>query len=391
MMTAENNVLKKISLPILLISLPLTVMDVLLPIFTIQLGLTPVQITGLFSVFSLFLAAVRLVTGHISDKAGRRPVFILGISFYLLSYFIYSKAVDIPLIYMARSLQAIAAVFINISTYSMIADMNNKNNAHIFGKLSSYSEKGGLLGIALCFALLYNTSFVVGWGHLFLACTMAAAAALIYSLLNIKETKATNDENKNIQTKFLLSSEKIKISIFNLIVRIFSSTVFSVFTLYLQKRFDSDLLFVALAFIVPTIFIAFSPPYVGTISDNIGTKKATTISLAIMFISMLLITYSKNIYLYSIIWTIYYVALTMLDITLSSIFIEGISEEKRGTAIGQLSTAANIGNIIGPLVGGLAFQNIGLKAPYLISSLGFAVLFLFSILNIHPYPDIFSK
>ncbi len=144
MMTVENNILKKISIPILMISLPLTVMDVLLPIFTIQLGLTPIQVTGLFSVFSLFLVAVRLITGHISDKVGRRPVFILGILFYLISYFIYSKATNIPLIYAARSLQAIAAVFINISTYSMIADMNNKNNAHSFGKLGSYSEKGGL-------------------------------------------------------------------------------------------------------------------------------------------------------------------------------------------------------------------------------------------------------
>ncbi len=140
---------------------------------------------------------------------------------------------------------------------------------------------------------------------------------------------------------------------------------------------------VALAFIIPTTFIAFAPPYVGTISDNIGTKKATTISLTIMFVCMLLIPYSENIYLYSVIWTIYYVALTMLDITLSSIFIEGIAEEKRGTAIGQLSTAANIGNIIGPLVGGLAFQNIGLKAPYLLSSLGFAVLLLFNFKNIN--------
>lgn len=382
MMTVENNVLKKISLPILLISLPLTVMDVLLPIFTIQLGLTPIQVTGLFSVFSLFLVAVRLITGHISDKAGRRPVFILGILFYLLSYFIYSKATNIPLIYAARSLQAIAAVFINISTYSMIADMNNKNNAHSFGKLGSYSEKGGLLGMALCFAILYDTSLVAGWRNLFLSCTIAAAVALIYSLLNIEETKTTDDRNKNIQTKFLLSSDKVKISTFNLTVRIFSSAVFSVFTLYLQKKFDLDLLSVALALIIPTTFIAFAPPYVGTISDNIGTKKATTISLTIMFVCMLLIPYSENIYLYSVIWTIYYVALTMLDITLSSIFIEGIAEEKRGTAIGQLSTAANIGNIIGPLVGGLAFQNIGLKAPYLISSFGFAVLLLFSFKNI---------
>ena len=50
-------------------------------------------------------------------------------------------------------------------------------------------------------------------------------------------------------------------------------------------------------------------------------------------------------------------------------------------AIGQLTTAANIGNIIGPIIGGLALQNAGLQSPYLISSLGFIVLFLYSLVK----------
>jgi MFS family permease len=386
-LTFEKNALVKISLPILLISLPLTSMSVLLPVFTTRLGLTPIQVTGLFSVFSLGLLIFRLIVGYVSDKVGRKPIFILGILFYVVSYFVFYKATTLPLIYLARGLQSIAAVFISISTFSMISDLNGKNNAYNFGKLGSYSEKGGLFGIALCFAFLYNNKLVVGWANLFFTCSVAAVIALVYSLFNIMETKSINNNNKDNIVKFLLPSNKMKIALFNLVASIFTSVVSSIFVLYLQARFDSDLLEIALAFILPTMIIAFSSPRIGTISDNIGAKNATTISLLLLFITLLVIPYLENIYLYGVIWTIYCIALTMLNVTISSIFVEGIVEETKGSAIGQLSTATNIGNTIGPIVGGLAFQNIGLKAPYLISSLGFVILFSLSLKNLkHPTP-----
>lgn len=374
-MIIDSKVIRRISLPLLLISLPLTVMSVLLPLFTSELGLNPIQITGLFSVFSLGLVIVRLITGHIADKVGRKPIFVIGILFYIFSYFTYSKAITIPLIYLARSLQSIAAVFVSISTYSMIADLNNKNNAHNFGKLSSYSDKGGLLGIALCFVLLNNSKLVVGWTNLFITCTAAAIFAGLYSIFNVKETKSVNNSSVNI----LLPPDKFKIMFFNFVTRIFTSVVSSIFVLYLQAKFDSNLLEIAFAFLLPTILIAFASPRIGTISDDIGAKMAIIISLGMLFISMLIIPHMSNIYLYGIIWTMYCVAITMLDVTINGLFIKDISEEIRGTAIGRLTTAANIGNIIGPILGGLAFQRIGLEAPFYISSFGFIILFLFSI------------
>ena len=268
-MIIEKNVLTKISLPILLISLPLTAMNVLLPVFTTRLGLTPIQVTGLFSVFSLGLVIFRLIIGHVSDRVGRKPIFILGILFYLLSYFIFYKSTTLPLIYLARGLQSIAAVFISISTYSMIADMNDKNNAHNFGKLSSYSEKGGLFGIALCFVFLYNTETVVGWAKLFFTCSIAAAIALVYSLINIKETKVVDNNSEDNIAKFLLPSDKLKLVVFNLVARICMSVVLSIFVLYLQAKVESVLLEIALAFIIPSVIIVFSSPRIGTTSDKI--------------------------------------------------------------------------------------------------------------------------
>ncbi|HCX61605.1 MAG TPA: hypothetical protein DHU59_04100 [Clostridiales bacterium] len=204
-MIESEKTLKKLSLPLLLISLPLTVMSILLPMYTTALGLTPLQVTGLFSVFSLGLVVMRLFIGYVSDKVGRKPVFILGLIVYTLSYFIYSNAKIISLIYIGRGLQAIAAALISISSYSMIADLNMKKNAHNFGRVDSYSEKGGLLGVLLCFYVLNTPELIEGWSKLFLICAVASTIAVVYSIFFLNETKSIgNNDLSNIS----LSSSK---------------------------------------------------------------------------------------------------------------------------------------------------------------------------------------
>lgn len=373
-MNNSEKTIKKLSLPLFLISLPLTVMNVLLPIYTSSLGLTPIQITGLFSVFSLGLVIIRLFIGYITDKSGRKPIFVLGILFYLLSYYIFSIASSILLVYIGRSLQSIADVFISISTYSIIADQNMKNNARSLGLLDSYSEKGGLLGVILCFWVLNTQELVDGWSRLFILCTIASIIAFIYSIINLKETKP---EKSNNLPNVSMPRNKDKMIFFNLIVRIFTSLTFSIFVLYLQHKFGSDLMEIGIAFLLPTVIIAFASPELGKISDNIGSKKSFSISLGVLAITSLILPYMNSIYLYGVIWTFYGIAFTLFSLTLDSIYVIGISEEVRGFAVGKLTMGANIGTIIGPLIAGFTFQKISINAPFYISFFGITMLLIF--------------
>jgi MFS family permease len=367
------NTIKRISLPLMLISLPLTVMSVLLPMYTSELGLTPIQVTGLFSVFSLGLVVMRLFIGYISDKVGRKPVFALGLIFYALSYMIYFKAKIILLIYLGRGLQAMGAAFISISTYSMIADLNMKSNAHNFGKIDSYSQKGGLIGVILCFFALNTPELTDGWSNLFFVCSICAVIAVIYAIAFLNETKPMNKiESFGIS----LPGEKNKIIAFNMIICIFTSIVSSIFVLYLQKRFDSNLLEIGIAFLLPTVVIAFTSPSIGRVSDRIGNKKAMIISLIMVIITLLILPYTSNVYLFGVIWTIYCIGLTLLSVTLDSVYVQDISEEIRGVAIGKLTMGANIGTVVGPIIGGLVFQEISIQIPFIISSIGFFLLLL---------------
>ncbi len=375
-MTNNEETLKKLSFPLLLISLPLTVMDVLLPMYTSALGLNPLQVTGLFSVFSLGLIIMRLITGYVTDKAGRKPVFVFGLMFYALSYIFYSNAKTIPLIYIGRGLQAIASASISISACSMIADMNMKNNAHNFGKKNSYSDKGGLLGVILCFFVLNTPKLIDGWSNLFRICAIASVIAAIYSVVFLKETKLIN--NKKL-SDISLPHKKNKVILFNLVFSVFASVVSATFVLYLESRFNSSLLEIGIAFLFPTVIIAFLSPRLGKISDIIGCKKAFIFSLSTLIITLIILPFTTDIYLYGIVWTGYCIALTLLDLTLNGVYVEDIEEEIRGIAIGKFTMGSNIGTIIGPIIGGLAFKEISIQTPFFISCVGFTILLMLYI------------
>lgn len=369
-MIQSEKILKKLSLPLLLIALPWSVMSVLMPMYTSALGLSPLQITGLFSVFSLGLVIIRPFIGYMSDKIGRKSIFVFGLILYALSYFIYSRAMVLYIIYIGRGLQAVAAAFVGISSSSMVADFNMKKNAANYGKLDSYSEKGALLGILLCFYVLNAPELKDGWSRLFLICTAASIIAVVYSAINVKETKAViNKEHISIS----LPSSKNNIILFNGFVRIFTSSVFSVFVLYLQRKFDSDLLEIGIAFLVPSVIIAYAYPVIGKISDNIGSRKALIYSLSMLIVILLILPYMNSIFLYGLVWTVYYITSSLYGVTINSVFVKDIPEEIKGSAVGKLSMGVNIGAFIGPLIGGFALQEISIQAPFFISSVGFAV------------------
>lgn len=366
----DDGTIEKIVLPLLLISLPLTVIDVLLPMYTEGLGFTPVQITGLFSVFSFFLIIMRLFIGKLTDSKGRKFIFIRGILFYAVSYYFYSISYNIIFVYLARSLEAIAAGCIGISSYSMVADLNT-SRGYNFGKINGYAQRGGLLGIALCFIIFYSADFSEGWARLFKICAFAAAIAFVYSFFRIKSTMTPciNAEKTD------LPPVKQKIMVFKFIASIFLNLDSAIFALYLVKKFNAGLEEIGIAFLLPALVAAFISQKLGKISDNKGPYKATGISVALMIVSLILLPLMNSVYMFGIIWTLYSVAIILFNITLNGMFTADM-EEGRGYAVSKYTIASNMGGIIGPVIGGALFQEININAPFLASGAAFSILLL---------------
>ncbi|NUN71254.1 MAG: MFS transporter [Bacteroidetes bacterium] len=97
-----------------------------LPYYLTEFGASPTTITLLFSVFSFcaFLSAPLL--GSISDRIGRRPVLLLSIFSTSAGWFVFASAVSIPMLFIGRMIDGLAAG--NFTTaQSYLVDISNND------------------------------------------------------------------------------------------------------------------------------------------------------------------------------------------------------------------------------------------------------------------------
>ncbi|WP_340098854.1 MFS transporter [Salinibaculum salinum] len=110
-------------------------------------GLTEVAITGIvLALFGLVNSSLQPITGRLSDRTGRRKIFVLiGLVLIATASFAYSLATTYWHLVLFRVLQGIAGALIIPTTVALVNDLATENN------------RGGNMGT-------YNTFRLVGFG-----------------------------------------------------------------------------------------------------------------------------------------------------------------------------------------------------------------------------------
>ena len=110
-------------------------------------GLTEVFITGfILSIFGLINSPLQPFTGRLSDRTGRRKIYVLfGLTLIAVASFAYSLASTYWHLVVLRVLQGVAGAFIIPTTVALVNDLATEGN------------RGGNMGT-------YNTFRLVGFG-----------------------------------------------------------------------------------------------------------------------------------------------------------------------------------------------------------------------------------
>ncbi len=159
-----------------------------------------------------------------------------------------------------------------------------------------------------------------------------------------------------------------------------------VFGLYAQFRYDYDPVQVGLVLTVVGIVSAVSQGVLtGPLTKHFGETKVIKVSLissAIWFVMMLLPKTPVGVYL-----TVGFFVLSnaMLRPAISAI-ISREAQSGQGIAMGLNNSFMSLGRIIGPLWAGTMFD-INLTWPYITGAVVMAVLFVTSLVWLHPQPN----
>ena len=374
----ENNFGNNFNMRLILIlmSLSIGVMSFFLPIYSKSLDMNALEIAGLFSILSFILIIIRPFIGKVIDKVGRKPILIMAILIYAISYLIFSIANTILLIYLARAIQGVASALMWISIYTIVADTHSLNNiSKGFAKVNSAKATGNIYGCILAFLILSKVPFFQGWKILFIIFALAALFALFKVITTFKENKKVY-LNKKLNIKNY-SDNTLKLLFIIFISSLSSSMVSPILMIYLQDKITTNIGGLALAFFPALIVGSLLSVKIGRISDKLGKNKSILIGMFIGGITIIILPRLQSLSMFAVIWTISSIGGILYNLAESGLYTELNTSNNNGESFGIYTLVCDFGVMIGPLIGGFLYEAISKTAPFYLNGAIMIIVALF--------------
>lgn len=190
-----------------------SVVNVLLPDMVNDLGLTQVDAQWVNSIYSLVFASLLITVGLLSDKYGRRLLFLLGILIFIVGSLASGSSTDPETLIAARAIQAVGASMMLPSSIAVINVLfTGRNRAVAFGMWGAVFGGAAALGPLLGGWLAQDFS----WRWAFYINVPIAIVSAILVLRTVPETKVANVRGFDVGG-ILLSSIGLGLIVFGLI------------------------------------------------------------------------------------------------------------------------------------------------------------------------------
>jgi len=347
-----------------------------------QIGfLVSIQIFG-FMFSSLFV-------GFLTDnsKISKTKLILIGSWGRGISYFIIYWAVlseSLFLLSVGTFSLGFGVGFFWIPLDTLISQKSNKENrSYAFGKRDMEMGKGIMIGSFIGFTLfgfgtgnnlseflLYSPMIIFGLANMYAGTKFVR---------NVDESikiggDTANSESINDDIFQKNGSKKSKVLVVGLIFLLFvlflsnlnGSIAQPFIQVYILENISNDPDALLFAYLPGGIVSYTLAPKIGNFVDKFNPTIAITISSIVGAITTYFLINTDSLIIVAILWT--------LDITIASIaglsvqnLLSRISINNRGKIFGVQRFTRNIGSIVGPLLGGFAWDTFNQKMPFLIS------------------------
>ncbi|MHA1729594.1 MAG: MFS transporter [Promethearchaeota archaeon] len=373
------------------------------------------------------------IVGYLTDRISKKKLILVGSFGRGISYIIlYVSCVFLFLegFYFGMIVLGLSVGFFWTPFDALVSEKSRaENRSYAFGKRRSEMGKGNLLGTIISFTIflvveinipdIYSLKFSP---LLIFASSNFFAGIFFYknvdenlkyddyinekgSKIKYEEIIMVNSRSEVIQSKTTTKISPISIGLvigfFFLILARFASMINGSLAdpfmqNYLRETILEDSPFTDIVNIGTLVMLIYMPsgmisqiiaPKIGILSDKINNSLGILITCITGSLFTFFLINANNPILFSIILTIDSSFAIGGQLILMNIFSR-ISKTNRGKVFGFTSWIGRIGGIFGPIFGGLAYDNFGAKAPFLISifvELSLIPLYLIAIWKLTPH------
>lgn len=365
------------------ISFPLSFIGFMLPIYALELGASAIEVGILYTVFSLSALILKPFVGRFIDRKGRKTGFIFGCIGYLTMLLLLFASNGYNYILAARIVQSIASSFAWISINAMITDVSEEDEiSKNFGILDKLCNKGAIIGAVIGFALFFNQ--IIQLNRIFMIYIICVFIGMYFAIKDGRETfkfvkNEAGDEKKPI--KDILSKEFIKYLIIMFIICFASTMIAPIFFVYLRDQITESIVKMSYLFVPGAVLSILLPVKAGKLCDKYGKKNILALAIIGDAVFTLIIPFAKSYVSFLMVYTAITAASIIEEPTISGITSEYCSVNTRALTFSIKSFVVGIAASIGPIVGTVIYETIGMTIVFYIQG----VMLLISALMIKKF------
>lgn len=349
-----NNKLNVLYFNIFLMFLGISIVIPVLPTILHDLDLNGSDLGMLVAVFAMFQMIASPFGGRFADKFGKKIIIIIGLLLFSISEFIFAMGNSFSILLVSRVLGGISAAFVMPGVNGMIGDLStSENRAKNFSYMSAVINTGFIVGPGV-------GGFLAEISHRmpFYFAGALGIIALLFSVFLLKE--ASDDDTNETARPKVKEPFPYKLFVVPVIIMLILSyglaSTETMFSLYTAEKVGFEPKDISIAItggaIVGVIFQLF---LFEKLVGKIGEIKLTLFSLIYSVLILGAFVYASHYITVMLVSFVIFIGFDLIRPSMTNYFSK-LAGNNQGTAGGLNSAATSVGNLIGPLVAGAAFD-----------------------------------
>lgn len=344
-------------------------------------------LTGIFALMQFFFAPL---WGRLSDRAGRRPLFMIGLGGYAIFMFLFGIGTNLIVLYTARILGGIFGAAVLPAASAHVADTTSESergkgmawlsSSIGFGVVTGPALGGFLSRLDFHFKFIFwhfrvddfSTPFFVA--AILAILSLLAAVYLIPESLQISKIRSLSEQSAKHTDHTSVKHWLVILKTFRelLILSFLGYFALSLFEGTFALHGKSVMNFgpgqMGAVFMVCGLVMAVAQVgAVGRLIGRIGERPLLPPGFLLMGSALFLLMTTRDMALILFYVSLFAIGMALINPSLSSLVSRNAGEIS-GTALGMQSAVISLGQTAGPVVGGLLFiWNV--HVPYLLAAL----------------------
>ena len=345
----------------------------LLPFYALKLNASPETIGQLIAAFSVAQLLAAPLWGRMSDRYGRRPALLIGLSASAAAYMVFGLATSVWLLFLSRLVQGAGGGTTGVAQAYVADTVEPADRARAFGWLSAATSAGVMVGPAI-------GSFAAHFGQA--APGMVAASLCLINVFfawrwlpeSRKETGTPARARKPlwhpawVAIRYPGTAISRLLWIYGIGMLAFASMT-SVMALYLGAEFGFDETTIGYIFLyVGVLSFVMRSLLLGPIVDRIGETWAMRIGTVLLVLGLALYPLPRDLWTLAAVIPLVPIGTALLFPATTSLMSRVSDPRELGTTMGVAQTFAGLARVLAPVLATIAFQRLGHGWPFYVAA-----------------------